>query len=147
MIKSIRHDRHCKLIFIIPFIFVGFASCREYPVHLDSPEKELFFYSEQEGLYSKGIPLLIYNNSIHQRAFNKRRKQYRFQTDMQDIYMNISLETIPQNAGTYLNTNLDFRSPEHAISNSITMECSKIQKNKYWFWDSGTKTGVILILE
>lgn len=124
------------------------TSCKEpFPVRIDSKEKEFFlYYSEEEGLYSKGQPLLIYNASTHQRTDNRKRRQYRFQTDLQEIYMNIYLEKIPKETGVKINTNLDFRSPEHAISNANTMECSKIVQDKFWLWDASTKTGVILKL-
>ena len=120
------------------------ASCREKAIEIDSLEKELFLREDAEGIYKDGKALFLFNQDRHQKALNSMRHQYRIQTDEQDTCLNVMVEALPETAGTYITTSIDFRSPGEPISNMSHLECSRVNQDKVWLWNSGSLTGLIL---
>lgn len=127
-------------------IFLLLSCMEKYPVILDSEEKESFFYSEREGIYSEGKPVFILDKYRHQLSINPKRLQYRIQTDSQDTCLNIIMDKKPKTTGVHITVRTEFilnGNPGNCVS---VMECSRILDNRYWLWDSGAMTGIILSL-
>lgn len=122
-------------------------SCMEkFPVILDSEEKENFFYSEREGIYSEGKPVFILDKYRHQESVNQKRLQYRIQTDSQDTCLNIIMDKKPKTTGIHITVRTEYHLNGNPGSSVSVMECSRILDNRYWLWDSGSMTGIILSL-
>lgn len=142
-----RNENTLFFLLLITAAFLFPESCRErYPVVLDTAEKEQFFYSETEGIYSEGEPLFLFDESLHQQSCNPKRLQYRFQTDIQDSCLNVIMETKPKTTGVHITTHIELIGGGKSVTNISVMECSKIMDDKYWLWDSYTATGVIIRL-
>lgn len=120
------------------------SSCREKPIIIDSEEKRIFLETEATGLYIKGKPTIIYSESDCQMTYNKKRRQFRIQTDSQNNYFNVILESVPKTKGVNIITKLDYRINGEEKSLIMLFECSNISEENYWLWDGDTKTGVII---
>lgn len=135
---------------ILPVIIITVAimhSCRENVIEIDSLEKELFLRESQEGIYKEGKALFLYRESHNQKALNPKRIQYRIQTDEQDTCLNVALEALPESAGAYVTTSIDYRSPGELISNMSHLECSRMEDSRIWLWNRDNLTGIILDTE
>lgn len=125
-------------------VLIWAVSCNERYIEIDSIEKELFLRESAEGIYKNGEPLFLYSAERHQKATNKRRVQYRIQTDEQDTCLNVTMEAIPENTGSYITTAIDYRSPGELISSMSLLECSRRTDRYIWLWNSSSLTGIIL---
>lgn len=119
-------------------------SCRENVIQIDSVEKKMFLQESLEGIYSNGAPLFQFKGTYHQKAVNSFRLQYRIQTDEQDTCLNIILDALPKSAGVHITTYVDYRSPGELISDMSHFECSRIQDDRLWLWNSDNLTGIIM---
>lgn len=129
------------------FMVVSLLSCREQTVVIDSIEKEMFLETQDEGLYKGGREILVYDGHIHQKAYNPARRTYRIQTDNQAKYFNVVFESVPKSRGVHILTEFSYVSEEENITSKLLLECSMIDKNKIWFWDSEDKIGIIVSFE
>jgi len=119
------------------------TSCRR-EVLIDSEEKELFLKMGETGFYRNGNPVFIYSESLHQKAENRSRGVFRFQTDVQDTCLNVRYASEPGNVGVHILINLDYIEPMDRINSEYQFECSKITGSGIWLWDPETRNGIIL---
>lgn len=129
---------------ITVFCLLLLASCRENEVVIDSKEKELFLKSQDDGIYKNGIGIMLFDDSMHQKSYNMKRKTFRIQTDNQDEYFNVFFESMPKNKGVKILSDYVYYSNEEKVSSSILLECSQIEGDRVWFWEPDEKIGIII---
>ncbi len=129
---------------VLILIFIILNSCTNHEIRIDSLEKEKFLNSKDIGLYQDGIGLFIFDENSHQYAVNYKRNIFRFQDDTQSFFVNIELENSPQNVGVNIILNLTIMDNSEISSSMQLFECSKLNTEYFWFWNSDSKVGIII---
>ena len=131
-----------KILYIIFVIF--FFSCNPPEIKIDSKEKEKFLFSTEVGFYLGGKGEILYDKETHQISTNRKRKQIRIQNDTQTEFVDINMQNRPHSLGVH--TIIDFHILNNGEISSFSQlyECSKINSEYYWLWNSETKTGFII---
>ena len=106
---------------------------------------EPFINSDELRLVQRGKTLFVYNPNTCQISFNRKKGQFRVQTDdMQDFYT-ITLSEIPVFEGQEVSGTLVWTtaSEVNAIKN-VSFSTKKIEADKIWLWTGNAKIGVVV---
>lgn len=106
---------------------------------------EPFINSDELRLVQRGKTLFAYNPNTCQISFNRKKGQFRVQTDdMQDFYT-ITLSEIPVFEGQEVSGTLVWTtaSEVNAIKN-VSFSTKKIEADKIWLWTGNAKIGVVV---
>lgn len=106
---------------------------------------EPFINSDELRLVQRGKTLFVYNPNTCQISFNRKKGQFRVQTDdMQDFYA-ITLSEIPVFEGQEVSGTLVWTtaSEVNAIKN-VSFSTKKIEADKIWLWTGNAKIGVVV---
>lgn len=131
-----------KKLYIFIVILLLF-SCQEKEIVIDSEEKRMFLASENIGYYRDGKGVLLYDQGKHQLVVNNKRHLFRLQSDRQEEYINVKLETMPRRQGRYVIISFTTFFMEEDISYLHIFECSRMLNDRMWFWNADTKEGII----
>lgn len=133
-----------RRLYISIVVILLLFSCQEKEILIDSEEKAIFLKSEGLGYYKGGSSVLLYDKSRHQIVINFKRHLFRLQSDAQEEYINVMLETIPRSQGNHIIISFMLFSGEGAGSYVHLFECSRMSNDKMWFWNADTKQGIII---
>lgn len=126
------------------FIIVALSSCDKPRIIIDSDQKRAFLVSEKEGYYRNDAAILLFDEELHQKVLNKKRRQFRIQSDTQNEFINIELEAFPKSEGVHILTKFHYRKSDADLSMTILLECSKLTEEKMWLWNKESKIGLIV---
>lgn len=133
-----------RIIILLTIIICTASECGRNVVIVDSQEKKNFLESTEMGYYVDGKPFFIYDENIHQLCHNSKRNQIRIQTDNQNNFFNLALQSKPKTEGVRVVAQFDYSFFEDDGSYIILFECSKITEDYLWLWDAEEKRGLII---
>lgn len=124
-------------------LIVLLASCRKEIV-IDSVEKGIFLEESELGCYKDGHDYVVYDPKLHQLALNPARHTVRLQTDNQEEYYHMSLESYPRSIGVNILADFHIKKGGQSVKYTFVFECSKIGDGKLWLWNKDSKLGVVI---
>lgn len=125
-------------------VLLGLHSCRPDRIVVDSPEKRSFLNATDYGFYREGRPVLLYDAGRHQFSLNPRRNQYRIQTEDQTELGVCGFDAQPRSVGLNVLTRYRLITGEPSGELYLMMECSRISRDAYWFWNAENSLGIIV---
>lgn len=135
--------RLIRVILVFLTFMVMNTSCNRL-VEIDSLEKKLFLDEVQIGCFKDGHDYLVYNEAIHQLCINPRRHTFRLQSDNQEEYYHIDMESYPRYIGVSVIMTLDMCKGRESRNYTLLFECSKIEDGLIWLWNKESKLGIIV---
>lgn len=133
--------RYLLVLFVVSVLMV---SCRGKEIVIDSVEKQLFLEEKRIGCYKDGGEYMVYSPKDHQISYNSRRNNIRFQTDTQDEFYNLKMESMPRTEGVNILGEVSVGSRGEINDFTFVFECSKIENRQIWLWNKENKIGVII---
>ncbi len=131
-------------LLVVLILLASLSSCERIKIVIDSEQKRAFLASEKEGYYRNDAAVLLFDEDLHQKSFNKKRKQFRLQSDDQNEFMNIEMEALPKSEGVHILTKFHYKTKGSGLSITLLLECSKLSDEKIWLWDKENKIGLIV---
>lgn len=111
---------------------------------INNPEMDAFLSETAYGVYNDGVPLFVFDETLHQTATDDTKSYYRIQTDDQTQYIQMTITPRPATADNQTVTlKVESRGLEGVSDGDYTVKI--LQKNgAYWLWDENTKRGFII---
>lgn len=120
------------------------SSCVGRKIEIDSKEKGEFLLKSDVGCYVRGGDLIVYDPLKHQLSVNVERGTFRIQTDMQNEFFHLELESLPKSIGVEILGNVVTGDNGALQEYAFLFECSKIENGKVWLWEKDDKIGVLI---
>lgn len=141
-----------KLFLLIRMLCYGivlgccFSCCEEQedPYLANSIQKQSFLTETSEGLYLRGIQILVFSEAEFQQALSPKRRMYRLQDDVQQRYAQFVFLDYPRSEGTVVNVVCEYVVGELRRNQPVPMLCAKIQGEFYWFWNDNERMGIVV---
>lgn len=97
------------------------------------------------GVWVGGRQVIVKNDNLHQESF--RNKSYRLQTDDQKTYINIMLNTVPQNVGDKCTVTIVSRGIDEIQDSALDMILQKTEDDMIWLWNESEKMGIVMVCD
>jgi len=96
-----------------------------------------------------GVSQFTYNPLTCQLGFCREKCEFRAFTDNMSDFFTLSLDRIPSSTGEFAVADITWTSPSSiGHKEKIALETVKIEGDKIWLWDSGSKiSAVVRVLE
>lgn len=98
------------------------------------------------GVYRNDDNVFLYDEDIHQIAFNALRRTFRIQNTAQDRYLHCALDADPV-VGQQVAIDVTTRSIASFPSQQLTAEVLRRDEGKVWLWDEQSGTGLVIRIE
>jgi len=131
--------RNARYIFLIITMCLISAACiRTTPLNT-------FTTDDTIRLEIDGVPVMSYDESKCQLAYNEQRKEFRVMTDTMLEYFCITLSEIPASTGERATATVSWSTAEGERSrNDITLEAKRIKGDVIWLCDSSQHTAAVV---
>lgn len=101
---------------------------------------------ETYGIYADDDNVFVYDNDIHQYAYNTGRHTFRIQNTAQDRYLTCELDTTPTASST-VNVRVKTQGISSFPSRELQMLVLKRADGKAWLWNEENRTGLVIRIE
>jgi len=110
-----------------------------------SAERNNFESSSTEGLYIKGNCIVSYDADFFQKAVNKRRRNYRLQSDDQERYLNVTFtDVLPSYASDNALCSIRYSVGKGETVLVVKLAVIRSSGGYLWLWNELQKIGVII---
>ncbi len=133
-----------KRILILAAVLPGLTACKDSGV--DGEFSHPLTQKEVPGIYSENKNVFVYDNEIHQYAFNTMRRTFRIQTTAQDRYFACTLENDPVVGETVI-IRVETKGISSLPSQEIQVRVLKISDGMAWLIEEQKNTGFVIRLE
>jgi hypothetical protein len=133
------------LILLYIITISSFISCNRND-DSSSKEETNFMLKETPGLFMNGRYCFEYNNKTCQFVINKRRKQYRLQTDNQSYYMNVIMNKFPTMMNEEITVELSYKLGSVENVKNVILNVVKVNSDIFWLWSDEEKLGIVYSL-
>lgn len=111
----------------------------------DNPSNALL-QKETYGIYADDDDVFVYDNDIHQYAYNTGRHTFRIQNTAQDRYLTCELDNTPTASST-VNVRVKTQGISSYPSRELQMLVLKRADGKAWLWNEENRTGLVIRIE
>lgn len=111
--------------------------------HRTAEQRNAFLQRNEIGVYSGGIPVVLFQSDLHQIAYTGNGKSWRIQTDTQQQYLSCRLNGNAI-AGKNLTAIIHTSGIEGITEGTYTAIVLKTSDEKCWLWLPDSNNGLII---
>lgn len=134
-----------KKINIFIAVAIALAACKDPGV--DGGDKpHPLTAKEVLGVYNDSKNLFVYDDEMHQYAFNTQKRTFRIQNTAQDRYFSCKLDEQPVEKGVVI-MQVDTKGISSLPKQELQLDVVKVSDGKVWLWEPNKKLGFVIRLE
>lgn len=135
-----------KKIIFAAMVCVAAIACKESGTDDSTPTSHALLNKQAPGIYDNDDNVFIYDEDIHQLAFNTQRHTFRIQNTAQDRYLICALDADPV-ANNRVTVDVKTRGISRFPSQTLQVQVLKRDQGKVWLWNEEKKAGFVIRIE
>lgn len=123
-----------------------FCGCEKNPYDI-SKEQSMFISLHDAALFINGRVIVSCNWETGQLSYNIGRKRYRIQKDDQSVVVEVLFSEFPHEGMGEVRAIITINKEGKNSIVTADFDLVKYDSDRYWFWNDGSKIGLVFSLE